>query len=77
MAVPVPENLVPFGRCAHSGRSTNRVVNCLHDPCHVLFLLAEETEAENADMRLCPKCLAAGLTSATASYKGSPAQPMA
>lgn len=64
----------PIGRCAHSGRPTNRFVNCLHDPCHVLFLLAEETERENADLRLCSDCLAAGLTSATADYKGSPAR---
>jgi UPF0176 protein len=72
MAVPVNGNMVPIGRCAHSGRSTNRFVNCLHDPCHSLFLLAQETEAENPDMRLCPACLGAGLTTATADYKGSP-----
>jgi len=66
--------MVPIGRCAHTGRSTNRFVNCLHDPCHVLFLLAEETEHENFETRLCPECLAAGLTSVTADYKGSPAR---
>lgn len=77
MAVPVQENLVPIGRCAHTGRTTNRVVNCLHDPCHRLFLLAKETEEENPDLRLCPSCLAEGLTSATADYKGSPAREAA
>jgi UPF0176 protein len=66
--------LTPIGRCAHTGRPTNRFANCLHDPCHVLFLLAEETEAGNPDARLCPECLASGLTSATADYKGSPAR---
>jgi len=66
--------LVPLGQCAHTGRTTSRFVNCLHDPCHVLFLLAEETERENPDTRLCPTCLAAGFTSATADYKGSPAR---
>ena len=71
MTVRVEEALVPIGKCAHTGRGTNRFVNCLHDPCHVLFLLGEETEKENADTRLCPECLAAGLTSATADYKGS------
>ena len=74
MTVRVEESLVPIGKCAHTGRGTNRFVNCLHDPCHVLFLLAEETEKENAATRLCPECLAAGLTSATADYKGSPAR---
>ena len=74
MTVRVEDAMVPIGRCAHTGRSTNRFVNCLHDPCHVLFLLADETERENVDTRLCPQCLAAGLTSATADYKGSPAR---
>jgi UPF0176 protein len=71
LTVPVPENLVPVGQCAHTGRETNRIVNCLHDPCHSLFLLAKETEEENADMRLCPRCLASGLNSATADARGS------
>lgn len=74
MTVPVEEGLVRISKCAHSGRPTTRFVNCLHDPCHVLFLLAEETEAENADYRLCPACVAAGWTSATAEYQGSPAR---
>jgi UPF0176 protein len=74
MAVAVDTNLVSIGRCAHSGRPTNRFVNCLHDPCHTLFLLAPETEEENTDTRLCPECLAAGLNSTTADYKGSPAR---
>ena len=74
MTVRVDEALVPLGQCAHTRRPTNRFCNCLHDPCHVLFLLAEETERENADTRLCPACLASGLTSATADYKGSPAR---
>ena len=74
MTVRVDQNLVPLGRCAHTGRPTNRFANCLHDPCHVLFLLAEETEREDGDTRLCPECLAGGLTSSTADYKGSPAR---
>ena len=51
MTVRVDEALVPIGQCAHTGRPTNRFVNCLHDPCHVLFLLAEETERENPATR--------------------------
>jgi UPF0176 protein len=74
MTVRVDDALVPIGKCAHTGRTTNRFVNCLHDPCHVLFLLAEETEGENAETRLCPQCLASGMTSTTADYKGSPAR---
>ncbi len=74
MTVRVDEALVPIGRCAHTDRPTNRFVNCLHDPCHVLFLLAEETERENPETRLCPACFASGLTSTTADYKGSPAR---
>jgi UPF0176 protein len=74
MTIRVENALVPIGKCAHTGRPTNRFVNCLHDPCHVLFLLAEETERENSETRLCPDCLAAGWTSMTADYKGSPAR---
>ncbi len=74
MTVRVEESLVTIGRCAHTGRPTSQFVNCLHDPCHVLFLLAAETEEEDPNTRLCPECLAQGLTSATANYKGSPAR---
>jgi UPF0176 protein len=68
MTVRVEEGLVQVGRCAHTGRATSRFVNCLHDPCHRLFILSEEAEAENADYRLCPECLAVGLTSGSAEY---------
>lgn len=74
MTVRVEENLVQIGECAHTGRPTSRFVNCLHDLCHALFLLAEETERENPETRLCPTCLANGLTTLTADYKGSPAR---
>ncbi len=69
MTVRVEDNLVQIGRCAHTARPTSRFVNCLHDPCHKLFLLAEETERENADYRLCPECLEAGITSQTADFR--------
>ena len=68
MTVRVDEGLVQIGRCAHTGRATSRFVNCLHDPCHKLFILSEEAERENADHRLCPECRAAGITFATAEY---------
>jgi UPF0176 protein len=74
MTVRVDDGLVPIGKCAHTGAPTSRFVNCLHDPCHVLFLLAEETEGKNPETRLCPDCLENGLTSSTADYKGSPAR---
>ncbi len=68
MTVRVEEGLKQIGRCAHSGRLTSRFVNCLHDPCHKLFLLSAESETENGDNRLCPECRAHGLTSETAEY---------
>lgn len=69
MTLRVEEGLVQIGRCAHTGRETSRFVNCLHDPCHKLYLLSAEAEAENPDHRLCPECLEAGLTFETAEYR--------
>ena len=68
MTVRVDEGLVQIGRCAHTGRATSRFVNCLHDPCHRLFILSAEAEAENRDHRLCPECLMAGISFETAEY---------
>ncbi len=68
MTVRVDEGLVQIGRCAHTGQTTSRFVNCLHDPCHKLFLLSEEAERANPDHRLCPECRANGITFATAEY---------
>jgi UPF0176 protein len=66
MTVRRDDGLVQIGRCAHTGDTTSRFVNCLHDPCHRLFLVSEQA---NADHRLCPECLAAGLTAETANYR--------
>jgi UPF0176 protein len=77
MTVRVDEALTQIGTCAHTGRHTGRFVNCLHDLCHRLFLLAEETETENPETVLCPDCLAKGLTRNSADYKGSPARAAA
>jgi UPF0176 protein len=68
MTVRVEEGLVQVGRCAHTGRATSRFVNCLHDPCHKLFILSAEAEAENRNHKLCPECLAAGIIFETAEY---------
>jgi UPF0176 protein len=68
MTTRVEDGLVQIGQCAHSGRTTSRFVNCLHDPCHRLFILSAEAEAENPNHRLCPECLAAGITFETADY---------
>lgn len=68
MTMRVEEGLVQIGRCAHTGRATSRFVNCLHDPCHKLFILSEQAEAENRDHRLCPECLAGGISFETAEY---------
>ncbi len=72
MTVKVDDDLVQIGQCAHTGRPSARFVNCLHDLCHRLFILSQEAEDKDLERRLCPECLAAGLTSATADYKGSP-----
>ncbi|MEP6686082.1 MAG: rhodanese-related sulfurtransferase [Verrucomicrobiota bacterium] len=71
MTVRVEEGLVRIGRCAHTGRPTSRFVNCLHDPCHKLFLLCEEAEQENRDFLLCPECRGSGWTFANAEYRWS------
>ncbi len=68
MTVRVEEGLKQIGRCAHTNRLTSRFVNCLHDPCHKLFMLSEDAERENENYRLCPECLANGITVATAEY---------
>lgn len=62
----------PLGRCAHSGRPTNRYLNCIHNPCNRLFLAAEELPDDSPDYRLCPECLADGLTTETARNKSRP-----
>jgi len=72
MTVRVEEDLLQIGRCAHSDRATSRFVNCLHDPCHKLFILSEEAESENPDYRLCPECIEAGINSETAEYRLMP-----
>ena len=69
MTVKVDDGLVPIGTCAHTGRTTSRFVNCLHDPCHKLFLLEEEAQREDPERRLCPECLGQGIAAATAEYK--------
>lgn len=69
MTVRVEEGLVPIGRCAHTGEPTSRFVNCLHDPCHQLFLVSESAERANPDRRLCPECLSEGITGETAEYR--------
>ncbi|MEX2381848.1 MAG: rhodanese-related sulfurtransferase [Opitutales bacterium] len=59
----------PIGRCAHSGRPSCNYVNCVHNPCNRLFLAAKEILSDNPDYRLCPDCLASGLSAETAKNK--------
>jgi UPF0176 protein len=68
MTMRVEEGLRQIGRCAHTQRLTSRFVNCVHDPCHKLFILSEEAERENPDHRLCPECLGSGITAETAEF---------
>ena len=69
MTVRKDEALVQLGQCAHTGRPSARFVNCLHDPCHRLFILDEDAEREDTNRRLCPECLASGFTADTAVFK--------
>lgn len=76
MMIPVGNSAArePVGRCEHTGEPTRNVINCLHDPCHRLFLVAPRAIEQDPDCRLCPECRRQGLTSATADYVGSPAR---
>lgn len=76
MSVPVgkSEPGEPIARCAHTGEAGAVLINCLHDDCHRLFPASRKAIQDNPDLRLCPDCLAAGLTSDTADYQGSPAR---
>lgn len=76
MMIPVGNSAEkpPVGRCCHTGQPTRNVINCLHDPCHRIILVAPEATEADPDARLCPECRASGLTSATADYLGSPAR---
>jgi len=72
MTVRREEGLVQIGRCAHTDEPTSRFVNCLHDPCHNLFLLAPEAELRNPEYQVCPECTAHGITAASADSKRLP-----
>ena len=41
MTVKVEKDLVHISKCAHTGEPSARFVNCLHDPCHKLFIVAQ------------------------------------
>ncbi|MGI8820218.1 MAG: rhodanese-related sulfurtransferase [Chthoniobacterales bacterium] len=75
MTVRIEEGLVQIGRCAHTGEASSRFVNCLHDPCHKLFILSEAAERANPDHKLCPECLGNGLNFRTAEYRNKEAGP--
>lgn len=62
----LPGDGEPAGRCAYTGRPTSRFVNCRHDPCDRLYLLAPEAEEEDLERRVCATCREAGITVATA-----------
>jgi UPF0176 protein len=62
------ESRKPVGVCAHSGVATTHFTNCLHDPCHKLFLVDEAALRSEPNFALCPECLARGLTPETAEF---------
>jgi UPF0176 protein len=64
-----------IGKCAHTGVSTRNFVNCLHDPCHRLFLVHPKVMEDDTNKQLCPDCLGKGLNLDSAVYPGSPSMP--
>jgi UPF0176 protein len=76
MTIPVGASAKkePAGRCIHTGAPTRNVINCLHDPCHKMIVVAPEAITADPDARLCRECRAQGLTYLTADYVGSPAR---
>jgi UPF0176 protein len=56
MTVRVEKDLIPVGRCAHTGIPSARFVNCRNDDCHRLFILSEEAEREDPMRRFCVEC---------------------
>lgn len=76
MMIPIGDSAKrpPVGRCEHTEIPTRHVINCLHDPCHKMILVAPEAIAADPDARLCRDCRRQGLTSATADYVGSPSR---
>jgi UPF0176 protein len=75
MVMQSPPDGQAIGKCAHTGRPSNQLVNCLHDPCHRLFVIHPDELAREPELALCPECRSRGLTRALADYKGSPARP--
>ncbi len=70
----IKENSI--GTCVYSGKPTRNFINCLHDPCHKLFLIHPDTLVENELNKFCPSCRESGINLETAIYPGSPAMPV-
>ncbi len=66
----------PVGRCEHTGVQTRNFTNCIHVPCHRLFVVSAEALAENPAYGICSRCTKDGITLETADQGGNvPASP--
>lgn len=52
----------PIGRCEHTGAHTRNFTNCIHVPCHRLFVVSAEALAEHPEYGICSRCTEAGIT---------------
>ena len=60
----------PAGRCEQTGKPTRNLINCLHVPCHRLFLVSPDELAAHPDYELCPGWQKQGITMETADRGG-------
>ncbi len=61
----------PVGQCEHTGAKTRKFVNCIHVPCHRLFLVNPEALAEHPEFEICARCTEAGVTLETVDRGGT------
>ena len=73
MVVPDPFALAeePVGKCEHTGKRTRHLTNCIHVPCHRLFVVCKGALEANPAYGLCGRCTKAGITVETADRGGN------
>jgi len=64
----------PVGVCEHTGARTRHMTNCLHVPCHRLFVVCDKALEAHPEYILCSRCLASGVTLENID-RGGPTQP--
>lgn len=63
----------PVGQCEHTGVRTRHFTNCLHVPCHRLFVVEPKALEEHPEYGICSRCTAAGVTLENVDHGGNPA----